>query len=396
MLNTIVAGRPLVYFNSASTALKPRPVLEAMEGYYTEDGVNVFRGVDTVSYRATQAFEASRQKVAEFLQAPSARCIVFTRNTTASLNLVARSYGELIVQEGDEVVVTMGEHHANFIPWQQLAKRKGARLVAAPLDEDGRLTPDALASVLTERTRLVAVAHMSNVMGAHNDLRGLAEVTHRTGAKLIVDGAQGIVHEAARVQDWDLDFYAFSGHKLYGPTGVGVLYGKPELLQAMPPIDFGGEMIDEVRFEDSTFADPPHRFEAGTPMIAEVIGLGAAIDFVQQIGYSAMQERIVALTKRLRDGLQTIDGLRCYNPNNSHSGIVSFNYVDVHAHDAASVFDQAGISLRAGQHCNQPTMEWLGEAAVLRASLSFFNTEEEVDYFIEIARKAGNFLDVLF
>lgn len=397
MLSAGEGGAPRVYFNSASTSFKPYCVLEAMDEYYRSYGVNVFRGVDSLSYKATEAFENARAKTAAFIGAERPETIVFTRGTTAALNLACSGYVAQNLGEGAEIAVSRTEHHANFIPWQQLAKRSGAKLVFIEPDQDGRVTEAALEAVLTPQTAVVALAQITNVMGAQQNIPALARIAHRYGrAVLVVDGAQGIVHERPTVADWDVDFYAFSAHKLFGPTGIGVLYGKPALLEAMQPIEFGGEMIDKVSAYDTSFAPPPHRFEAGTPMIAEAIGLGRALDYVLETGYAPMQKQVCYLAARLRDGLAANPKIKIYNPNNSASGIVSFNIEGVHAHDAASVFDRAGISLRAGQHCNQPTMDWLGEPAVLRASLSHFNTAEEVDRFIAIAEKAGDFLDVFF
>lgn len=390
------SGRPLIYFNNAATSLKPRSVIASMSDYYQHYGVTVFRGVDSISYRATESFESVRRSCADFLNASDASEIVFTRNTTDALNLVASSFGPLVAKAGSEVVVSLAEHHANFIPWQQLCLRTGAKLVLAPIDANGVVTAAALESVMSGRTVLVALNHMSNVMGGENKLRELAAVAHKHGAVFVADGAQGILHRPADVRAWDVDFYAFSGHKLFGPTGIGVLYGKREYLQAMPPIMFGGEMIDRVTVERTTFADPPHRFEAGTPMIAEVIGLGAALDFLKAVGYERIQRQVGRLGKKLRDGLALRSDIKLYNPANCASGIVSFNVIGVHAHDAASVFDRADISLRAGHHCNQTTMHWLSAEAVLRASLAVFNTDAEVDAFIQTAGKAGDFLDALF
>lgn len=397
MLKQMVQGRPLVYFNSAATSLKPEVVLQAMDDYYRNYGVNVFRGVDSIAYRATTTFEKARRRVAEFIGAAHQEEIIFTRGTTAALNLACNGYVAQHITADSEIVVSLAEHHANYIPWQQLAKRSGAKLVLAELDSCGRVTEAALDAVVNERTAVVAVAQISNVMGAQNNLPALAKIAHKYGnAVIVVDGAQGIVHEQPTVAAWDLDFYAFSAHKLYGPTGVGVLYGKKALLNETRPIEFGGEMIDKVETYDTTFAKAPHRFEAGTPMIAEVIGLARALDFVTEIGYEPMQHQVCYLAAHLCEKLARLPNVTIYNPNNSSSGIVSFNITGVHAHDAASVFDRAGISLRAGQHCNQPTMDWLGQNAVLRASLAYYNTEEEVDYFVEIAKKAGDYLDVFF
>lgn len=389
-------GKPFAYLNNAATALKPYTVIEAMEQYYKEYGSSVFRGVDTIAHRATSAFEATRHKVADFLGAKRPEEIVFTTGTTAALNLVASSYGVMKLREGDEIVVSPTEHHANYVTWQQLALRQKAKLILVDPDENGVVSPEAVASVMTERTRLVCLAHMTNVMGAENDLAALAEVIHRYDAVFVVDGAQGVVHERPEVANWGVDFYAFSGHKLYGPTGVGVLYGRYDLLEAMPPVLFGGEMIEYVDLYESSFREPPFRFEGGTPPIAEVIGLGAAIEYVNTLGYCGMQKKVMELTRQAVEGLSQIENVTIFNPNNVASGIVSFNIKAVHPHDAASVYDREGISIRAGHHCSQPTMRWLKQNATLRASFAFYNTAEEVQRLIDVTRKAGDFLDVFF
>ena len=396
MLSVEEGGHPLIYFNNAATALTPQPVIAAMTDYYEHYGVNIARGVDAVGYEATARFEKVRQQVADFIGAGSADEIVFTRGTTASLNLVATALGEGLVKPGDEIIVSTGEHHANYIPWQQLALRRKARLIIAPTGPDGAVTPATLGELLTDKTKLVALFHTSNVMGATHDIKSLAALAHSKGAYFVCDGAQGIVHQPVNVRDLDVDFYAFSGHKLFGPTGIGVLYGKKDLLQRMPPVEFGGEMIDSVELYETSFAEPPHRFEAGTMPIAEVIGLGAALDFVDRWGKDRMNRRTQQLTAKLLQGLKEVPGIHIYNEMNSASGIVCFNVEGVHPHDAAGVYDRAGISLRAGQHCSQPAMRSLCVQATLRASLNFYNTEAEIDRFVEVSREAGDFLDVLF
>ena len=396
MTKVLSHGKPFAYLNNAATTLKPEAVLDAMEHYYREYATSVHRGVDQVAHRATTAFEATRQKLASFVGSPHPDTIVFTRGTTDALNLVCQGYAEDRVGEGDEIVVTPNEHHANYVPWQQLCLRKGAKLVLAPLNKNGELTPEALESVMSERTRIVACTHITNVMGAYNDMARLAAVAHHYGAKLVADGAQGIAHERPEVEAWDIDFYAFSGHKIYGPTGVGALYGRRELLAEMRPVLYGGEMIDHVSTYESSFRDPPYRFEAGTPAVAEVIGLGAALDYINELGYCGMQKRVLQLTQQAIDGLMAQENVRVYNPENAFSGVVAFNIRGVHPHDASSVYDREGISLRAGHHCSQPTMNWLRVNATLRASFAFYNTESEVDRLVETSRKAGDFLDALF
>lgn len=396
MLDVKSNGHPFIYLNSAATALTPTVVLDAMDEYYKEFGVNIFRGVDTIAYRATQAFEASRQKVADFIGAKRPEEIVFTRGTTAAINLVAQTYGETNVREGSKIIVSATEHHANFLPWQQLAKRKGADFVVAPVNERGQLEPSTLEELIDDRTVVVAFAHISNVLGAMNDVRQLSAIAHAHGAVTVVDGAQGVVHDRVRVREDEVDFYAFSAHKLFGPTGVGVLYGRMELLEAMPPAEFGGEMIDRVDKYDSTFRQPPWRFEAGTMPIAEAIGLGAAIDFVNDWGYCGMQKRVFHLGTRMMEGLKKIPGITVYNPENAFSGVISYNIDGVHPHDASTVYDREGISLRAGHHCSQPTMKVLGQNATLRASVAFYNSDEEIDTFLKVTEETGDWLDVLF
>lgn len=396
MLRARENGHPLIYFNNGATSLKPESVLQIMDEYYREYGVNVARGVDAIGYKATNAFEEVRAQTARFIGASHASEIVYTRNTTEALNLAAYSYGDAHVNEGDEIVVSAAEHHANYVPWQELARRRKAKLVVVTPDENGTVTPERLAEVLSERSKIVALFHVSNVMGASNDLKALAALAHEAGAVFIADGAQGIVHERPQVADWDVDFYAFSAHKLLGPTGIGVLYGKKELLFDMYPWQFGGEMIDTVGVYETTFAEPPQRFEAGTMPIAEVLGMGRALEYVDRVGYDFIQAQNARLTKRMVEGLKAIGNNEVYNPNNYENGVVAYNINGVHPHDAAGVYDREGISLRAGHHCNQPTMRFLNVPSTLRASVSFYNSMDEVEKFLEISVKAGDFLDVLF
>ncbi len=396
MLRAKENGRPLVYFNSGATSLKPQAVLDAMSDYYSNYGVNVARGVDAIGYKATNHFEQVRKQTADFIGAKSAHEIIYTRNTTEALNLLAYSYGESVIEEGDEIIVSAAEHHANYVPWQQLALRRKAKFVVVDPDADGVVTPEILASALTSRTKIVALFHISNVLGAENDLRQLAALAHEKGAVLIADGAQGVVHRRPEVTAWDVDFYAFSPHKLLGPTGLGILYGKKQLLDKMPPWQFGGEMIDVVDVYETTFAEVPQRFEAGTMPIAEVIGWGEAMRYVDRVGYDFIAASNLALTTRLVEGLSRQSNVTIYNPHNVKNGVVAYNIDGVHPHDAAGIYDREGISLRAGHHCNQPTMRFLDVQSTLRASLSFYNTAEEVDFFLEVSTKAGDFLDVLF
>lgn len=396
MLRQNMNGHPLIYFNSGATSLTPESVLDAMQAYYRNYGVNVARGVDFIGYEATSKYEGVRAQVARFLGAKQSEEIIFTRGTTEALNLVCYSYGEDNIEPGDEIIVSAIEHHANYVPWQQLAKRKQAKLVVVEPDANGIITPDILVGKLTERTKIVALFHISNVMGGTNDLTALAKAAHKVGAIIVIDGAQGVIHEEVDVLEADVDFYAFSGHKLLGPTGIGVLYGKLELLNKMRPWQYGGEMIDVVDIYDSSFAESPERFEAGTMPIAEVIGLGAAIDYIEHIGYSFIQQQIERLGKAMVEGLGLQSDKIIYNPHNYANGVVCYNVQGIHPHDAAGVYDREGISIRAGHHCNQPTMRFLDVQSTLRASVNFYNSMEEVEHFLEISKKAGDFLDVLF
>ncbi len=396
MTQALEHGHPLIYFNSGATSLKPVQVLDKMDRYYKEYGVNVARGVDKIGYDATKAYEDVRAQTARFIGAARPEEIIFTRNTTEALNLIAYAYGGSHIAEGDEIIVSVNEHHANYVPWQELAKRQGAKLVLVKPDKTGQVTPELLEEKMTTRTRLVALFHVSNVMGASNDLEALAEVSHRQGAVLVVDGAQGIVHHPVDVMKSDVDFYCFSGHKLLGPTGIGVLYGKADLLRAMPPWQFGGEMIDVVGDYETTFADIPARFEAGTMPIAEVLGLGEALAYVDRIGYDFIQAQIALLGQRMVEGLEALPNMEIYNASNYRNGVLAYNAKGIHPHDVAGVYDREGISIRAGHHCNQPTMRFLDVQSTLRASVNFYNTLDEVEHFIEVSKKAGDFLDVLF
>lgn len=396
MTQVLEHGHPLIYFNSGATSLKPVQVLDRMNQYYREYGVNVARGVDKIGYDATKAYEDVRAQAARFIGAAKPEEIIFTRNTTEALNLIAYAYGGSHISEGDEIIISVNEHHANYVPWQELAKRQGAKLVLVKPDQTGQVTPELLEEKMTAKTRLVALFHVSNVMGATNDLEALAKVVHRQDAVLVVDGAQGIVHHPVDVTKSDVDFYCFSGHKLLGPTGIGVLYGKADLLRAMPPWQFGGEMIDVVGDYETTFADIPARFEAGTMPIAEVLGLGEALAYIDRIGYDFIQAQIALLGRRMVEGLEALPNMEIYNASNYKNGVLAYNAKGIHPHDVAGVYDREGISIRAGHHCNQPTMRFLGVQSTLRASVNFYNALDEVEHFIEVSKKAGDFLDVLF
>ncbi|MDF2723926.1 MAG: cysteine desulfurase, SufS subfamily [Paenibacillus sp.] len=378
ILHQEINGHPLVYLDSGASSQKPIAVIEAIKRYYEHDHSNVHRGVHTLGSRATDAYEEARDKVAAFLNARRREEIVFTRGTTTALNLVASSYARSVCREGDEIVLTPMEHHANLIPWQQVAKATGAALKYIPLQPDGTITLADAENAITSRTKIVAMTYVSNVLGVTNPVKEVAAIAHRNGAKMVVDGAQSTPHLKVDVQQLDCDFYAFSGHKMCGPTGIGALYGKYELLEKMEPIEFGGEMIDLVTLYDATFKDPPERFEGGTPIIAGAVGLGAAIDFLNEIGMDRIHAHDVHLAKLAYEQLSQIEGLTIYGPRDNRTGIVTFNLKEIHAHDVATVIDQEGIAIRAGHHCCQPLMKWLNVNATARASFYLYNTEDDI------------------
>jgi len=377
-----VHGRPLVYLDNAATTQKPRPVLDAVRRFYTAECANVHRAVHLLSERATADYEASRTKVRRFLNAAEDREIVFVRGATEGVNLVAQSYGRRHVGAGDEVVITAMEHHSNIVPWQMLCEERGARLRVAPINDDGELLVEEYESLLGERTQLVAIAHVSNALGTVNPVRRLVEMAHRRGVPVLVDGAQAVPHLPVDVRELDCDFYVFSGHKLYGPTGIGVLYGKAQLLDAMPPYQGGGDMIRSVTFEKTTYNDLPYKFEAGTPHIAGAIGLGAAIDYVTSVGLEAVAEHEHELLACATDALSAVPGLRLIGTAREKAGVISFVLEDVHPHDVGTVLDREGVAVRAGHHCAQPVMQRFGVPATTRASFGMYNTRDEIDALV--------------
>ncbi|MED5074806.1 cysteine desulfurase [Anoxybacillus geothermalis] len=395
ILHQDVNGHPLVYFDSAATSQKPLPVIEALDRYYREYNSNVHRGVHTLGTKATDAYEGAREKVRRFLNAQSAQEIIFTRGTTASLNLVASSYGRANVKEGDEIVITYMEHHSNLIPWQQLAKQTGATLKYIPMQEDGTIDLHDVEATVTEAAKIVAIAHVSNVLGTINPVREIARIAHERGAVVVVDAAQSAPHMKVDVQELDCDFLALSGHKMCGPTGIGVLYGKKKWLEQMEPVEFGGEMIDFVELYDSTWKELPWKFEGGTPIIAGAIGLGAAIDFLEQVGLDAIAAHEHELAQYALERLAGIDGVTVYGPK-ERVGLVTFNIEGVHPHDVATVLDAEGVAIRAGHHCAQPLMKWLGVTATVRASFYLYNTKEEIDRFIAALQKAKEYFSHVF
>lgn len=382
ILDQEVNGHPLVYLDSAATSQKPVSVIEAIKDYYQYNNANVHRGVHTLGSRATDAYEGAREKVARFLNARSTEEIVFTRGTTTAINLVAASYARSVCGEGDEIVITPMEHHSNLIPWQQVAKATGAQLKYIPLQKDGTILLEDVEKTITDRTKMVSVVYVSNVMAVVNPVKQIAEIAHRHGAKMMVDGAQSSPHMKVDVQNLDCDFYAFSGHKMCGPTGIGVLYGKKELLEKMEPIEFGGEMIDMVGLYESTWKELPWKFEGGTPIIAGAVGLGAAIDFLEEIGLEEIDRHEKELTTYAMEKLSEIDGLEIYGPRSERAGLITFNLGDIHPHDLATVLDAEGIAVRAGHHCCQPLMRWLNVSATTRASFYLYNTEADVDRLV--------------
>jgi len=382
ILQQEINGHPLVYLDSAATSQKPRVVLDALQHYYQWDNANVHRGVHTLGSRATDAYEGAREKVARFINAKSTQEIIFTRGTTSALNLVASSYARAVCGVGDEIVITPMEHHSNLIPWQQVAKATGATLKYITLQSDGSVDLAEVEKAVTAQTKIVSIAHVSNVMGVVNPVKQIAEIAHRNGAIIVVDGAQSTPHMKVDVQDLDSDFYAFSSHKMCGPTGIGVLYGKKALLESMEPVEFGGEMIDEVGLYDSTWKELPWKFEGGTPIIAGAVGLGAAIDFLNDIGMDNIERHEIELASYAMDRLSEVKGITIYGPRIREVGLVTFNLGEVHPHDVATVLDASGIAVRAGHHCCQPLMRWLDVNSTVRASFYLYNTKDDVDRLI--------------
>lgn len=384
ILNQEVNGHPLVYLDSAATSQKPSSVIEAVEQYYRGYNSNVHRGVHTLGTKATDAYEGAREKVRKFINASSTEEIIFTRGTTTSLNTVAKSYGGANLSEGDEIVISYMEHHSNIIPWQQIAKQTGAVLKYLPLQEDGTISIEDVKETITDATKIVSIMHVSNVLGVINPIKEISAIAHQHGAIMVVDGAQSAPHIKIDVKDLDCDFLAFSGHKMAGPTGIGVLYGKKKLLEKMEPVEFGGEMIDFVDLYDSTWKELPWKFEGGTPIIAGAIGLGAAIDFLEEIGLDQIEAHEHKLAAYALEKMQAVEGMTIFGPKDpaKRAGVITFNIDDVHPHDVATVLDAEGIAVRAGHHCAQPLMKWLNVSSTARASFYVYNTEEDIDKLV--------------
>lgn len=397
ILEQQVNGKRLAYLDSTATSQKPKQVIDALSDYYERYNSNVHRGVHTLGSLATDGYEGARETVRRFIHAKYFEEIIFTRGTTAAINMIAHSYGDANVGEGDEIVVTQMEHHANLVPWQQLAKRQGATLKFIPMAEDGTITLEAVRETVSERTKIVAIAHVSNVLGTINDIKAIAEIAHEHGAIISVDGAQSVPHMKVDVQDLNVDFYSFSGHKMLGPTGIGVLYGKREHLNQMEPTEFGGDMIDFVDLYDSTWTDLPTKFEAGTPLIAQAIGLQAAIEYIESIGFDAIHEHEQALTTYAYEQMSQIEGIDIYGPSkDKRAGIITFNLKDVHPHDVATALDTEGVAVRAGHHCAQPLMKWLNVSSTARASFYIYNTKEDIDELVEGLKQTKEFFSYEF
>ena len=387
ILREKVRGKPLVYLDNAATSQKPQVVIETLQKYYSRENANIHRGIHFLSERATQAYEDARAKVGGFLNAAESREIIFVRGTTEGINLVAQSYGRKFVGEEDEIILSAMEHHSNIVPWQILCEQVGARLRIIPMNDDGELLIDEYERLLSDRTKVVAVTHLSNALGTINPIKQIIQIAHRHGVPVLVDGAQAVPHLKVDVRNLDCDFYAFSGHKLYGPTGVGVLYGKASLLDAMPPYQGGGDMIRSVTFEKTLYNVLPYKFEAGTPNIAGGIGLGAAIDYLSQVGLDLVAAYERELLDYATDVVSTITGVQIIGTAKEKAGILSFVLEGVHAHDVGTILDQEGIAIRTGHHCAMPVMQRFGVPATARASLAFYNTKEEVDALVGAIHK---------
>lgn len=385
ILDQEINEKPLAYLDNAATSQKPKQVIEALTHYYEFDNANVHRGVHTLAARATDAYESARGKVAKFIHAREVAEIIFTRGTTSAINLVVDSYAEANIEAGDEIVISYLEHHSNLIPWQQLAKRKGAVLKYIELEEDGTISVEQAKKTIGEKTKIVALAHVSNVLGTITPIKEIAAIAHQFGAVILVDGAQAVPHMEVDVVDLDADFYAFSGHKMMAPTGIGALYGKRELLDAMEPTEFGGEMIDFVELYDSTWKELPWIFEAGTPIIGGAIALGAAIDYLAEVGLENIHAHEQALASYAMEEMSKIEGITIYGPKDASKrcGLVTFNLEGAHPHDIATILDEDGVAIRAGHHCAQPLMKWLDVSSTARASFYIYNTKEEIDALID-------------
>ena len=389
ILSTKVHGKPLVYLDSAASAQKPQCVLDALSSAYSETYANVHRGLHYLSEASTDAYEAVRGKVASLINATDPAEVVFTSGATMSLNLIAHAYGNTYLSEGDEVLITVAEHHANIVPWHLLGDRVGSATIAAPVNEDGSFDLDIFKSYITERTKIIAIPHVSNVLGTVFPVSEIAALAHENGAICVVDGCQGVTHMPVDVNALGCDFYVFSGHKLYGPSGIGICWGRGDIWAELPPFMGGGDMIDDVETDMSTYAQPPHRFEAGTPPIAETIGLGAAIDFVQSIGMEALRDHEMDLLRYGHQRLAAVEGVNFIGQAVGKSGVISFTLDEVHPHDISTLIDQDGVAIRAGHHCAQPLMKFYGLSSTARASVAVYNQRSDFDQLAESLEKVN-------
>ncbi len=392
VLDQQVNGSPLIYFDNAATTQKPKSVIDALSHYYTSDNANIHRGIHALAERATTAFELTRTKIKEFINAPSSDQIILTAGTTGSINLVAQTFGRANFSKGDKILISNLEHHSNIVPWQMIAEEKGAIIKVIPVDERGVLDLEAFRNLLDASVKLVAVNHVSNAIGTINPIAEMIRLAHAHGAKVLIDGAQSVAHLDVDVQALDIDFFAFSAHKLFGPTGVGVLYGKRELLESMPPYQGGGEMIKEVSFEGTTYNELPYKFEAGTPNIADVIAFSAAIDYVNALSKEALFTQELALLAYATEQLSTIPGLRIIGTAPDKIAVISFVIDGIHPQDLGVLLDKFGIAIRTGHHCVQPLMKRFGLPGTCRASFAFYNTFEEIDLFVKALRRSINML----
>ncbi|MFH4935700.1 cysteine desulfurase [Staphylococcus cohnii] len=397
ILNQKVNNNRLAYLDTTATSQTPTQVIDVIADYYKRYNSNVHRGVHTLGSLATDGYENARETVRRFINAKYFEEIIFTRGTTASINMVAHSYGDANISEGDEIVVTEMEHHANIVPWQQLAKRKNASLKFIPMTDDGELTIENIKATINDNTKIVAITHVSNVLGTINDIKAITDIAHEHGAIVSVDGAQAAPHMDLDMQSLDVDFYSFSGHKMLGPTGIGVLYGKRALLDEMEPVEFGGDMIDFVEKYDASWADLPTKFEAGTPLIAQAIGLAEAIRYIENLGFDAIQAHEHELTTYAYDKMSEIEGIEIYGPpKDRRAGVITFNMTNVHAHDVATAVDTEGVAVRAGHHCAQPLMKWLNQSSTARASFYIYNTKEDIDQLVESLNQTKEFFSYEF
>ena len=392
ILQRTVNGKPLVYLDSGATAQKPERVIEAVNRLHREQNANIHRGVHQLSAEATQLYEQARERVRTFIGAASREEVIFTAGATASINTVAYAWSERFLHEGDNIIISEMEHHSNIVPWQAVAERRGAEIRVLPFDEEGRLMAEQLDTLLDERTRMVAVTQASNTLGTRPDLRPIIEKAHAVGAHVMVDGCQGVVHGGVDVVALDCDFYAFSGHKLYGPTGIGVLYGKRELLDQMPPFLYGGDMVDRVSFEKTTYAPLPLKYEAGTSNYIGAIGLGEAVEYLRGFDLREVEEHEMSLMRYAEEQLRRIDGLRIYGSTKDKCSIISFNVEGVHHYDLGMILDKLGIAIRTGQHCAEPVMTHFGITGMCRASIAMYNTREEMDTLVRGVERAVRML----